>query len=75
VGGLKFLFKIIGAPIFKISECGGTPKLLICIIKVLIRILDIYVVGVRVIHRRYQTQYKKVRLQVAGNPWPAQCIQ
>jgi hypothetical protein len=24
VGGLKFLIKIIGAPIFKISECAGT---------------------------------------------------
>jgi hypothetical protein len=26
VGGLKFLIEIIGAPIFKISVCGGTPK-------------------------------------------------
>jgi len=26
VGGLKFLIKIIGANIFKISVCGGTPE-------------------------------------------------
>jgi len=26
VGGLKFLIKIIGADIFKISVCGGTPE-------------------------------------------------
>jgi len=26
VGGLKFIIKIIGAPILKISVCSGTPE-------------------------------------------------